>query len=312
MPIFNLKTASFLLVVLVSIIGMCQTEAAPAPLAAAQKGRHKDASRPGPSRAKCEQNKRLVSNLLNDFFNNRDVSGASKYLHENGTYLQYNPQVPDGTDALIQFVQTLPPTSKYEPGIVLGATLSSARAVYRSWSETVDGCRHFSDCRREHWDVLQEDVPANQTRSGHSMLTESTANIGPQDPNRETTHKELARLTLERILIGKDHSLVPQVFGPSPTYLQHNPLVPDGIDALLGFSNSLPANAAYDRGIAIAEGNFVVLHGRYTNLLGPKPLIGADIFRFENGKVVEHWDVLQEEVPADQTKSGRSMLTPAL
>ncbi|KAJ3077473.1 hypothetical protein HK102_005202, partial [Quaeritorhiza haematococci] len=289
MAIFNLKTASIVLTVLASIIGMPQTEAAPAPFAVAPKGRFRDERS---ERPKCDSsaNKRLVSSLLNDFFNKRDVSGASKYFAENGTYLQHNPQVPDGTDALIQFVQTLPLTSKYEPGLVLGAgDFVMAHGRYTGLGPKpmigVDIFRIANGKIAEHWDVLQEDVPANQTKSGRSMLTESTANIGPKDPNRENTHKELARLTLERILISKDHSLVPQVFGPNPTYLQHNPLVPDGIDALLGFSNSLSADAKYDRGLAIAEGNFVMLHGRYTNLLGPKPLIGADIFRFENGKV---------------------------
>ena len=51
-----------------------------------------------------------------------------------------------------------------------------------------------------------------------------------------------------------------------------------------------------------------MVHGRYTGF-GPKPLVAVDISRLKDGKLVEHWDVAQGEVPADQTKSGNPMFT---
>ena len=60
--------------------------------------------------------------------------------------------------------------------------------------------------------------------------------------------------------------------------------------------------------MATASGDLVMVHGRYTGW-GPKPLMAVDIFRVKDGKVVEHWDVMQEEVPADQTTSGNPMFT---
>jgi predicted SnoaL-like aldol condensation-catalyzing enzyme len=56
----------------------------------------------------------------------------------------------------------------------------------------------------------------------------------------------------------------------------------------------------------VAEGDYVMIHGRYTGL-GDTPRIAVDIFRVVDGKVVEHWDVLQEELPAESTTSGNSM-----
>jgi len=50
-----------------------------------------------------------------------------------------------------------------------------------------------------------------------------------------------------------------------------------------------------------------MVHGRYVGF-GPKPMIAVDIFRVANGKVAEHWDVLQEEVPESTTASGNPML----
>ena len=42
---------------------------------------------------------------------------------------------------------------------------------------------------------------------------------------------------------------------------------------------------------------------------GPKPMVAVDVFRVANGKIAEHWDVMQEEVPAAQSANGNSMLT---
>ena len=60
----------------------------------------------------------------------------------------------------------------------------------------------------------------------------------------------------------------------------------------------------------IAEGDLVMVHGPYVGW-GPKPLVAVDIFKVKNGKVVEHRDVMQEEVPASATASGNPMFTPA-
>lgn len=59
----------------------------------------------------------------------------------------------------------------------------------------------------------------------------------------------------------------------------------------------------------VAEGDYVSIHGRYIGW-GPKPMVAVDIFRVANGKIAEHWDVMQEEVPAERTASGNGMLIP--
>ncbi len=56
----------------------------------------------------------------------------------------------------------------------------------------------------------------------------------------------------------------------------------------------------------VAQGDLVMAHGRYTGW-GPKPMVAVDIFRIEAGRVAEHWDVMQEEVPASETASGNGM-----
>ena len=89
--------------------------------------------------------------------------------------------------------------------------------------------------------------------------------------------------------------------------IQHNPGMPNGLDVLRGFIQSPDAQAmSYEQGIIMKDGDYVMVHGRYNNW-GGKTMLAVDIFRLENGKVVEHWDVMQEEVPADKAVNGNAM-----
>jgi predicted SnoaL-like aldol condensation-catalyzing enzyme len=116
--------------------------------------------------------------------------------------------------------------------------------------------------------------------------------------------KKIALLALTGAFIDRDPSIVERCFAPD--YIQHNPAIPNGPKAIAEFIASLSKDFSYEPGMAVAEGNLVMVHGRYIGF-GPKPMIAVDIFRVANGKVAEHWDVLQEEVPESATASGNPM-----
>jgi predicted SnoaL-like aldol condensation-catalyzing enzyme len=122
-----------------------------------------------------------------------------------------------------------------------------------------------------------------------------------------TSNKEIVREVLKRAFIDRDPTVVEQYFGAS--YKQHNPVIPDGPLAIAKMIPTLTA-LTYEPGMAVADGDLVMVHGRYTGW-GPKPMVAVDIFRVKDGKVVEHWDVMQEEVSAADTASGNAMFTKA-
>jgi predicted SnoaL-like aldol condensation-catalyzing enzyme len=117
------------------------------------------------------------------------------------------------------------------------------------------------------------------------------------------SNKEIALEVLKRSFVERDPTVVEQYFAAD--YKQHNPVIPDGPSAIVKMIPTL-TGLVYEQGMAVEDGDLVMVHGRYTGW-GPKPMVAVDIFRLKNGKVVEHWDVMQEEVPKANTASGNAM-----
>jgi predicted SnoaL-like aldol condensation-catalyzing enzyme len=88
----------------------------------------------------------------------------------------------------------------------------------------------------------------------------------------------------------------------SPGYIQHSAHIEPGRDGLFKLVKSLPVGAKWEHGIMMAEGDYVMLHSRYTNPDGPA-LVVMDIMRIENGLFKEHWDVMQSEASKEESKS---------
>jgi predicted SnoaL-like aldol condensation-catalyzing enzyme len=120
------------------------------------------------------------------------------------------------------------------------------------------------------------------------------------------SNKEIVLKVLEGAFVERDVAVVDRYF--SPDYVQHNPMIPNGSQAIASLIPSLKKELTYTSGMVVADGDLVMVHGRYVGW-GPKPIVAVDIFRVKDGKVVEHWDVLQEEVPASATASGNPMFS---
>jgi predicted SnoaL-like aldol condensation-catalyzing enzyme len=93
----------------------------------------------------------------------------------------------------------------------------------------------------------------------------------------------------------------------SPNYIQHSTHIEPGREGLFNLIKSIPPTLKYEPGTIVAEGDFVIVHGRFSGFGAPVNWIAADILRIENGILVEHWDVIQDEVAEEQSKSGAPM-----
>src|ERR1700732_2153473 len=93
----------------------------------------------------------------------------------------------------------------------------------------------------------------------------------------------------------------------SPNYIQHSAHIEPRRDGLFNLIKSTPPTLKYEPGVIVAEGDFVIIHGRFSGFGLPVHWIAADIIRMKNGILLEHWDVIQDEATKEQSKSGKPM-----
>ena len=118
------------------------------------------------------------------------------------------------------------------------------------------------------------------------------------------TNKEIVVKAMKEFFVDRDHNAIESYW--HETYVQHNPSMIDGHEGLRNILNSIDNGFKWMPGILIESNDLVIAHSEVQGW-GPAPLIVVDIFRFEGGKIAEHWDVVQEEVPKAKTASGNAM-----
>jgi predicted SnoaL-like aldol condensation-catalyzing enzyme len=93
----------------------------------------------------------------------------------------------------------------------------------------------------------------------------------------------------------------------SPRYIQHSAYIAPGREGLFDLAKGLPAGARYENALAVAQGDYVILHGRFSGTGLARNWIVADIVLMKDGLLMEHWDVIQDEATEMESKSGRPM-----
>jgi deazaflavin-dependent oxidoreductase (nitroreductase family) len=97
----------------------------------------------------------------------------------------------------------------------------------------------------------------------------------------------------------------------SPDYIQHSAHIEPGREGLFELVKASPPDMRYENGLILANGDYVMLHGRFTDIGQPANWIAADIVRLENGLLAEHWDVIQDEATQEESISGLPMFGAA-
>lgn len=93
----------------------------------------------------------------------------------------------------------------------------------------------------------------------------------------------------------------------SPNYIQHSAHIAPGRDGLFNLVKTLPPTLRYDSNLIMADGDFVIAHGRFSGHGRPANWVACDVLRIEGGLLAEHWDVLQDEATLASSVSGLPM-----
>ena len=121
----------------------------------------------------------------------------------------------------------------------------------------------------------------------------------------EGKNKELVLKAFDTLFNKRDYAAAERYW--SPNYIQHSAHIEPGRDGLFNLIKSLPPTLKYEPGTIVAGGDFVIVHGRFSGFGLPVNWIAADIVRINDGILIEHWDVIQDEATKVQSKSGLPM-----
>ena len=121
----------------------------------------------------------------------------------------------------------------------------------------------------------------------------------------EAANKALVLEAFDRLFNQRDYAAAERFW--SPDYIQHSAHIEPGRDGLFNLIRTLPPTLRYEPGVIVADGDYVIVHGRFSGNGRPVAWIAADILRIENGVLAEHWDVLQDEASQSESKSGLPM-----
>jgi predicted SnoaL-like aldol condensation-catalyzing enzyme len=121
----------------------------------------------------------------------------------------------------------------------------------------------------------------------------------------ESKNKALVLEAFDTLFNKRDYAAAEKFW--SPRYIQHSAHIAPGRKGLFDLIKSLPPTLKYEPGTIVAEGNFVIVHGRFSKFGLSVNWIAADVIRLEDGMLVEHWDVIEDEVTKQDSKSGLPM-----
>src|ERR1700684_2001299 len=121
----------------------------------------------------------------------------------------------------------------------------------------------------------------------------------------EEANKALVLEAFDTLFNTRDYKAAERYW--SPNYIQHSAHIPPGREGLFGLVKASPETMRYQNGAILAEGNMLMLHGRFSGLGLPANWIVVDIVRMENGFLAEHWDVIEDEATREKSASGQPM-----
>ncbi|ADG94448.1 protein of unknown function DUF1486 [Arcobacter nitrofigilis DSM 7299] len=218
------------------------------------------------------------------------------YINQN-KYIQHNLALKDGVKGFAEILSKLP---KGNAKVEVKRAFEDGNYVFTHTKYNFFGEKVGFDVFRfengkivEHWDNLQP--ISKTTANGRSQIDGATK---VEDIEKTIQNKLLIKNFVNDILMGKNPNKITNYIS-TKKYLQHNPDVKDGLSGLgeaLSALSKAGMPMTYEKNhMILGEGNFVlaISEGIFMN----KKASFYDLFRIENGKIVEHWDTIEEILP---------------
>jgi predicted SnoaL-like aldol condensation-catalyzing enzyme len=121
----------------------------------------------------------------------------------------------------------------------------------------------------------------------------------------EQHHKALVLKAFDTLFNKRDYAAAQRFW--SADYIQHSAHIPPGREGLFELVKTSPLDMRYENALITANGDYVMLHGRFRNVGQAADWIVADIVRIQDGLLAEHWDVIQDEATVEESQSGLPM-----
>jgi len=262
-----------------------------------------------PKTQKAMNNKEIVGTFLGAVMKN---DPETMRQHANADYIQHNPFIPTGLEPFISMLPILQEHGTYAENIRMfqdGNYVFMHNIWHNAKPFGSDEMVSFDILRidengkvAEHWDALQPLV--KETASGRSQTDGPTT---VKDLDKTEVNKALAVSLVEDVLMGKNPSKIGDYIS-AEDYHQHNPQIKDGLTGIVEAVEYLTSQNNMFKYTKIhkvlGEGNFVltISEGEWSG----KTHAFYDLFRVKDGKIVEHWDVIQE-IPTEGLANDNGM-----
>ena len=233
-----------------------------------------------------------------------DPDLATKHI-DSERFVQHNPYAADGVDGLRRFIAQSP---REQLRLSVVRALEDGAYVVTQAMGARSGKNIFFDVFRfddglivEHWAFSADEAPPNQ--SGHTQLDGPTE---PQHLEETETNKSLLRTYYENFHVRGDHGQSEQYFA-ADLMIRHEPGVRDGVDAFLHDVTVLMQHRTIDEvKLLLGQGDLVFIAAKGTH--DGKPCVYIDLYRVQEGKIVEHWGFPEAVPPTAAWKNNNGML----
>ena len=227
-----------------------------------------------------------------------DDKAVATFLPEN--HVQHNPNLKDGKEPFVDFMSVLKeyqvklsPVRLFQDGnYIITQAIADNAQPFGAEKMVIFDIWKFDNAGKlvEHWDCMQANTPPNP--SGRTLTDGSTevVDIEKTGENKKIIGEFITKAT--QATKPEDLGLLINTYF-NPEFKQHNPGAGDGINGMFeGFQNGGLGFSFTKLHQVFGEGNFILTVSEGTNFGTPSAFY--DLFRLEDGKIVEHWDIIQD------------------